>query len=104
MIGDLLRGLEDGVDAREAVHHDRDESAIAQPDERGLSGFRVTAAPVFLATGMLSSNSRASSAVRTGVLPFLTTYLGPRTAWAGFTSMTWPTTSQSNSMRSADAA
>ena len=50
---------------------------------------------------MLSSSSRASSAVSTGVLPFLTTYLGPRTAWAGFTSRTWPVTSQSKSMRSA---
>ena len=50
---------------------------------------------------MLSSSSRASSAVSTGVLPFLTTYLGPRTAWAGFTSRTCPVTSQSKSMRSA---
>src|SRR5712692_4525888 len=56
---------------------------------------------VFLTIAMLSSSSRASSAVSTGVLPFFTTYLGPRTAWAGFTSMTWPITSQSNSMRSA---
>ena len=50
---------------------------------------------------MLPSSSRASPAVSTGVLPFLTTYLGPRTAWAGFTSRTWPVTSQSKSMRSA---
>ena len=42
---------------------------------------------------MLSNGSRASSAVSTGVLPFLTTYLGPRTAWVGFTSRTWPVTS-----------
>ena len=50
---------------------------------------------------MLSSSSRASPVVSTGVLPFLTTYLGPRTAWAGFTSRTWPVTSQSKSMRRA---
>jgi hypothetical protein len=37
----------------------------------------------------------------TGVRPFLTTCLGPRTEWAGLTSTTWPTTSQSNSIRSA---
>ena len=37
--------------------------------------------------------SRASSAVSTGVLLLLTTYLGPRTAWAGLTSITWPMTS-----------
>jgi len=50
---------------------------------------------------MESSSARASSALSTGVLPCLTTYFGPRTAWAGFTSMTWPVTSQSNSMRMA---
>ena len=33
---------------------------------------------------MLSSKERASSAVSTGVLPLLREYLGPRTAWAGF--------------------
>jgi len=33
-------------------------------------------------------------------LPFFMTCLGPRTECAGFTSMTWPTTSQSNSIRS----
>ena len=56
---------------------------------------------VFRTVLMLSSSSRASSAVSTGVFPFLTTYFGPRTAWAGFTSRTWPVTSQSKSMRSA---
>src|ERR1039458_9949288 len=39
--------------------------------------------------------------LNTGVLPFFTTYLGPRTAWAGFVSRTWPVTSQSKSIRSA---
>ena len=34
-------------------------------------------------------------------MPFFTTYFGPRTAWAGFVSMTWPVTSQSNSILSA---
>ena len=48
---------------------------------------------------MLSSRRRACSSVKTGVLPRRTTCLGPRTAWAGLTARTWPTTSQSNSMR-----
>jgi hypothetical protein len=34
-------------------------------------------------------------------LPFFTTCFGPRTAWAGLKSRIWPTTSQSNSIRSA---
>ena len=34
-------------------------------------------------------------------LPFFNTSLGPRTAWAGLTSRTWPVTSQSNSIRTA---
>ena len=50
---------------------------------------------------MLSSKARASAAVSTGVLPLLREYLGPRTAWAGFSSRTWPVTSQSNRMRRA---
>ena len=50
---------------------------------------------------MLSSKERASSAVSTGVLPLLREYLGPRTAWAGFSARTWPVTSQSNRMRRA---
>lgn len=50
---------------------------------------------------MESSNRRASSAFRTGVFPFLTTCLGPRTACAGFTLSVCPTTGQSNSIRSA---
>ena len=39
--------------------------------------------------------------VSSGVLPFFTRYFGPRTACAGLASITWPVTSQSNSMRSA---
>ncbi len=36
--------LKHGVDAREGVNHDPDQGAIAQPDECGFGGFRVTAA------------------------------------------------------------
>jgi hypothetical protein len=43
----------------------------------------------------------AARRVSTGVLPFLTECFGPRTAGAGFTSITWPTTNQSNDMRGA---
>ena len=39
--------------------------------------------PVSVSGSMLSSRARASSVVSTGVLPFFTTYFGPRTAWAG---------------------
>ena len=55
--------------------------------------------PMTRVVGMLSRRSLVSSASSTGVLPLVTTCLGPRTAWAGLTSMTWPVTSQSKSMR-----
>jgi len=52
-------------------------------------------------TSIASIKVRASSTFRTGVFPFLCVCLGPRTAWAGFTVRTWPTTIQSKSIRSA---
>ena len=48
---------------------------------------------------MASSSSRASSGVSTGVLPFLMTYFGPRTAAAGLKGISPPVTIQSNSIR-----
>ena len=52
--------------------------------------------PSFFFSGMmLASRSLASSAVSTGVLPCLTTCLGPRTELAGLKSMTPPLVSQS---------
>ena len=39
---------------------------------------------------MESKSSWASSGVRTGVFPLVTTCFGPRTAAAGFILMTWP--------------
>jgi hypothetical protein len=50
---------------------------------------------------MLSNSCRASSGARIGVLPRLTTCLGPRTTEAGLLLTTWPATSQSNSIRTA---
>ena len=50
---------------------------------------------------MPSMSARVSFAESTGVLPVLTTYLGPRTELAGLNGRTWPTTSQSKSIRSA---
>ncbi len=50
---------------------------------------------------MLSSKMQVSSDDRTGVLPFLTTCLGPRTELAGLTDIIWPITSRSKSIRSA---
>jgi hypothetical protein len=55
-----------------------------------------------LAILMVSSNVRASLAFSTGVFQFLTTYFGPRTTWAGFTSRNGPASSQSNSIRNAE--
>jgi hypothetical protein len=49
---------------------------------------------------MLSGSWRATSAKSAGLLPVLTTYLGPHTA-AGFTARTWRTTNQSNSIHTA---
>src|SRR5947199_9716327 len=60
-------------------------SARSRNPTRAGSNFScLPSRAVFLTIGILSSSSRASSAVSTGVLPFFTTYLGPRTAWAGF--------------------
>ena len=50
---------------------------------------------------MPSRRVRVSFAERTGVLPALTTCFGPRTELAGLKGRTWPTTSQSKSIRSA---
>ena len=47
------------------------------------------------------TGQRVSFAESTGVLPVLTTCFGPRTELAGLKGRTWPTTSQSNSIRSA---
>ena len=46
-----------------------------------------------------SSSERVSAGVSTGVVPFVTTCFGPRTAAAGFTGRTWLTRSQSPSMQ-----
>ena len=50
----------------------------------GVSALGIIA--IFLAIHL------ANFAVSTGVLPLVTTYFGPRTACAGFTSRTWPVT------------
>lgn len=57
--------------------------------------------PIIVSVGIESKSFRASSARSTGVLPRLTEYLGPRTELAGFIGRTWPTTSQSKSIRTA---
>jgi hypothetical protein len=44
---------------------------------------------------------RASSACSSGILPRCYECFGPRIAWAGLVSMTWPTTIQSKSIRRA---
>ena len=48
--------------------------------------------PEGLERSIESSRVRASAGERTGVLPCLTTYLGPRTGAAGFKGSIWPTT------------
>ena len=50
---------------------------------------------------MPSRSVLVSFAESTGVLPVLTTCFGPRTELAGLKGRTWPTTSQSKSIRSA---
>ena len=80
----------DGADAGEAVDHDGDQGPVAQADEACAVVDRVD-----------RRSWRASSAESTGVLPFLTTCLGPLTEAAGLTGTTWPVTSQSKSMRMA---
>jgi hypothetical protein len=46
-------------------------------------------------TEMVSSGLRASAAESTGVLPLVTTSLGPQTEAAGLCWMTWSTSNQS---------
>jgi hypothetical protein len=61
-----------GRDAREAVDHNSKQGTIAQADQIQLFDCREPLRRVIVLTsGMLSSSSRASSGVRTGVLPFL---------------------------------
>src|SRR5215469_4228142 len=70
-----------------AVSHCPDDSTVAQPKEV----WDTVSTPPFLTTftvGMLSRSARASSAVKTGVLPLRTTCFGPRTASAGLISIT----------------
>lgn len=43
--------------------------------------------PISAEVSIFSSSSRASSWVDTGVLPFLTVYLGPRTRADGFVAL-----------------
>ena len=75
------------VDPGEAVDQDPDQRPIAQPHQA--------------ARGEALEQRVASSGGRIGVRPRLTTCLGPRTTEAGLDRTTWPTTSQSNSMRTA---
>ena len=70
---------EHGRDAGEAEDHDADEGPVAEPDRR-----RVRSPSSGRVDRMLSRSVRASSAERTGVLPFLTTCLGALTEAAGF--------------------
>src|SRR6266849_3257491 len=55
--------------------------------------------PRTVSDGIASMSRRHSPPSSTGVLPVFTTWVGPRTDEAGLAGMTWPTTSQSNSMR-----
>ncbi len=57
--------------------------------------------PIGVVTSILSRSCRASSGASTGVLPFFTLCLGPRTAVAGLKGMTPPVASQSNIIRTA---
>ena len=65
-------------------------------------GGRLSSWPSFgsgpILSEMMSSSSRAWSALSTGVLPFFTTCLAARTAAAGLVSMIWPVISQSKSI------
>ena len=76
---------EGGADAGEAVNHDADQGPVAQADQAVAVSSRPFGGPIL--SGMLSRSWRASSAVSTGVLPFLTTCLAARTAAAGLASI-----------------
>src|SRR5271170_4848955 len=82
--------VQGGRDPGEAIYKESNQGAVAQPDDRR-----------HVDTSTLSMSLRASSPSSTGVLPFLTIWLGPRTGAAGFWSTSWPTISQSNSRRMA---
>src|SRR5207302_8946073 len=69
--------------------------------DRGPVRFQMRQRPSLRLHSAVRQYVRQFSSSLNSVLPFFTTYLGPRTAWAGFTSRTWPVTSQSNSIRTA---
>jgi hypothetical protein len=74
---------DDGADPGEAVDHDADQGAVARPTSSGTS-FSVPSSDVIaFLTMTLASSRRACSSLSNGVLPRLTTWLGPRTACAG---------------------
>jgi hypothetical protein len=74
-------------DAREALGQRRDQCPVAQFAQ--------------VSDGIASMSRRHSFPSSTGVLPVLTTCVGPRTAVAGLVGTTWPVMSQSNSIRTA---
>src|ERR1700730_18580007 len=68
-----------------------------RPTSHGTSASVPSDNVALLAILMLASNRLACSSVRTGVLPRLTTCLGPRTACAGLMARNWPTMSADRS-------
>jgi hypothetical protein len=77
--------LQNRVDAGEAVGHEADQRPIAQSDDVGLVR-RSTLLVRFDDLNAVEQSARLVGGKGRG-LPFLTKYFGPRTAWAGLTSM-----------------
>lgn len=77
--------LDDCGDAAKGVDHGRDEGLIAQSHERGcVDGVQQLARLLLRQHGRLAFTDRVP---------------GPRTGAAGLVATSWPTTSQSTSMR-----
>ena len=94
----------DRPDPGKGINHHRQKGAIPESGKARLF-LRLMAAPPYF------SHQRYAVEQQPGFLrrqhrrlAFFDHYFGPRTAEAGLTASTWPTTSQSNSMRIAPGA
>ena len=87
-VGPASANPQDRAHPREAVKHDTEERLVPEPGQRA----RVDAVEGASSLGRREDRRRALG-------HDVTTCVGPRAAAAGFTGRTWPTTSQSQSMR-----
>jgi hypothetical protein len=90
--------LNDGADAGEAIDHHRDQSTVTQPEKIRLIG-RLWIIGWFLGNGDALEQRMGFLNRQDRRLAFLDRVAWAADGMAGLVSITWPVTSQSNSMR-----